>query len=230
MNPTLPNLNKFLLADVLSDIFDGPRRVQFIAAGTPYIRLGDLEAGEIYINPSQAISPPDLEARFYLRPGDVLVTKTGDEPRAVVVPVEASGALIAPDIYCLRIHPERLSSTWLSYFLNTAYGQGLLLERSSGATVRRLRLADLRSASIIIPPLPLTKEVEALEIQAQQHSQAAHEVWAAIIKGMYAEIDGRSGLDHNPNLTSVQDVLATAEAQKIFRPLSEGSPYRGIQP
>lgn len=221
MNPTLSGLNNFFLSDVLSDIFDGPRRVQFVLTGIPYIRLGDLEAGEIYINPSQAIGPLDLDGRFYLRAGDVLVTKTGDEPRAAIVPAKASGALIAPDIYCLRVQPERLSSTWLSYFLNTTYGQGLLIERSSGATVRRLRMADMRSLPLIAPPMPLIKEVEALEKQAQQHTETAHENWATILKGMYAEIDERSGFNSGQAATSIDSFLSTPAAQKVFRPLSE---------
>ena len=72
------------LADFLDNIFDGPRRIQFVDQGAPYIRLGDLEAGEIYCNPCQTSAPLNLESHYYLRPGDVLVSKTGDEPLALL--------------------------------------------------------------------------------------------------------------------------------------------------
>jgi hypothetical protein len=210
-----------LLSDILADVFDGPRRIQFETHGAPYVRLGDLDAGEIYFDPCQTIAPLDLERRFYLRPGDVLVSKTGDEPRAVVTSGEAQGAVIAPDIYCLRIHPGGISPTWLAYFLNTRHGQHLLSERIAGATVRRLRMAELRSLPLLLPPLPLVQEIESLEQQAQANTQSAHELWAAILTGMYAEIDDRSGMTGKVEIAAVEDLLSTSGAQKIFRPLSE---------
>jgi len=162
-----------------------------------------------------------LERRFYLRSGDVLVSKTGDEPRAVVTPDEAQGALVAPDIYCLRVQTERSSPTWLAYFLNTTYGQRLLSERIAGATVRRLRMAELRSLPLLLPPLSLVQEIEALEQQAQAHTQSAHELWAAILTGMYAEIDERSGCRTDPYAIDVDNFLAPPGAEKVFRPLNE---------
>ncbi|TRZ50182.1 hypothetical protein D4S03_07185 [bacterium] len=209
------------LADFLDNIFDGPRRIQLIEHGAPYIRLGDLDAGEIYFDPHQTSAPLNLESRFYLRPGDVLVSKTGDEPRAVVTSSEAQGALIAPDIYCLRTIPELLSATWLAYFLNTTHGQRLLIERSSGVTVRRLHMADLRSLPLMLPPQELVREIEALEHQAQANSQSAHEIWAAIISSMYAEIDERSGFAGGSNAAIPEIFLTASAAQKVFRPLSE---------
>lgn len=209
------------LADFLDNIFDGPRRIQFIEHGVLYIRLGDLEAGEIYCDPCQTSAPLNLESRYYLRPEDVLVSKTGDEPRAVVTTGEVQGALIAPDIYCLRTIPERLSATWLAYYLNTTHGQQLLIERSSGATVRRLHVADLRSLPLMLPPEQLVKEIEDLEHQAQANSQTAHEIWAAIISSMYSEIDERSELTGDTNVPVPENFLTTSTADKVFRPLSE---------
>ena len=80
MNNHSSNFPEIELADVLKDIFDGPRRVQFIENGVPYIRLADLESGEIYLDPNQNVGPLDIDPRYYLVPGDILVTKTGDEP------------------------------------------------------------------------------------------------------------------------------------------------------
>lgn len=217
----LPPSSSILLSDVLEDVFDGPRRIQFESNGAPYIRLGDLDAGEIYFDPSQAIAPLDLVPRFYLRSGDVLVSKTGDELRSVVTSDETKGALTAPDIYCLRVQTERISPTWLAYYLNSFYGQKLLSERSSGATVRRLRLAELRSLPLFVPPLSLIQEIESLEGQAQDHTRTSHEIWTAIRTGIYAEIKDRCGCSEIFEETSVNEILATPEAQKVFRPLGE---------
>jgi hypothetical protein len=180
-----------------------------------------LDAGEIYFDPYQTIAPLNLERRFYLRPGDVLVSKTGDEPRAVVTSSEAQGALIAPDIYCLRVQTESISPTWLAYYLNSSYSQQLLVERIAGATVRRLRMAELRSLPLLLPSSSLVEEIETLEQQAQAHTQAAHELWAAILTGMFAEIDDRSGLSGEAPIAAADVLLSTPAAQKVFRPLSE---------
>jgi hypothetical protein len=49
----------------------------------PYIRLGDLElAKSIRSKPEDCTS--GFRSTFLLRPEDVLVTKTGDEPRAMI--------------------------------------------------------------------------------------------------------------------------------------------------
>lgn len=221
MNNHSSNFPEIELADVLKDIFDGPRRVQFIENGVPYIRLADLESGEIYLDPNQNVGPLDIDPRYYLVPGDVLVTKTGDEPRSALVSDEARCALTGSDIFCLRLTDDKLSATWLSYFFNTTYGQGLLIERSTGATVRRLRLADLRSISTQMPPLDLVKEVEQLEQQAQQQSRAAHEIWTAIRRGMYSEIDDRAGISENLDALNIDNLLASQIVQAIFQPLRE---------
>jgi hypothetical protein len=109
----------------------------------------------------------------------------------------------------------------LAYFLNTRHGQHLLSERIAGATVRRLRMAELRSLPLLSPPLPLVQEIEALEQQAQANTQSAHELWAAILTGMYAEIDDRSGLNGEIDIAAAEDLLSTLATQKVFRPLSE---------
>ena len=134
---------------------------------------------------------------------------------------EAQGALIAPDIYCLRTIPKLLSATWLAYFLNTNHGQKLLIERSSGATVRRLHMADLRSLPVVIPSEQLVKEIETLELQAQENSQTAHEIWAAIISSMYSEINDRSEFVQGLTADIQETFLNTSAGQKVFRPLSE---------
>ena len=209
------------LSDVLEDIFDGPRRIRFESHGAPYIRLGDLAAGEIYFDPSETIAPLDLDPRFYLRSGDVLVSKTGDELRSVVTSDETKGALTAPDIYCLRVQTKHISPTWLAYYLNSSYGQKMLSERSSGATVRRLCLAGLRSLPLFVPPLSISIEIESLESQAQDHTRIAHEIWTAIRNGIYVEITSRCGCNEISDETMVNEFLAKPEVQKVFRPLGE---------
>ena len=209
------------LADMLEDVFDGPRRIHLETNGVQYIRLGDLDAGEIYLDPSQMVAPRNLDHRFYLKAGDVLVSKTGDEPRAMVTSDETNGALTAPDIYCLRVIPGSMSPIWLAYYLNTRLGQKLLCERGSGTTLRRIRLSDLHSLPLYIPPASITSEIETLEREAQRQTQSAHEMWATIQTSMYAEIQERSELREIDNGEAVDQFLATTPAQKVFRPLGE---------
>lgn len=218
---TRPLPKKLPLSDLINDVFDGPRRIHFIQDGVPYIRLGDLDAGEIYFDPNQKIAPADLDQHFYLRPEDVLVTKTGDEPRAMITSSETENALTAPDIYCLRVNKDLISPTWLAYYLNTSFGQRLLSDKSSGSVLRRLNLTELRSLPIVFPPLSLVTEIETLERQAQEHTLAAHDIWTATQKGMYSEIDERSLLKQNTVNLPLNKFLDTLSARKVYRSLGE---------
>jgi len=211
----------YLLKDLVLGIFDGPRRIQFIKSGTPYIRLGDIEMGEIYIDPQQNIAPSNLDHRFYLQHDDVLVNKTGDDPRAVAVQDKIRGAITSPDIYCLRVNPGIISPVWVANYLNTSYGKRLLRERSSGTTLRRLHMVDLEQLPVVVPNKNIIQEIELLEKQASQHAQAANELFEQTIHGMYAEINDRCEIHSDATEFPQELTPSILDNAKFFRRLGE---------
>lgn len=162
--------------------------------GLAYIQLGGLQVGEVYPDSAKQVDPHDLDPRFILRCGDVLLSKTGEAPRAALVSTGFSDATLSPDIYCLRLKSDTVSPTWLTYYLNSSLIREKLAERVHGKTTPRLHLADLKQFPVVLPTVELTREVEQLEKQAQQHSQAAREIWTSTVRGLYTEIDGRLGI------------------------------------
>ncbi len=182
------------ISHLVEDVFDGPRQVTFQPDGLAYIQLGGLQVGEVYPDPAKQVDPQNLDSRFILRCGDVLLSKTGEAPRAALVSTELAGATLSPDIYCLRLKSDTVSPTWLTYYLNSRLIREKLAETVHGKTTPRLHLADLKQFPVVLPTVELTREVEQLEEQAQQHTQAAREIWTSTVRGLYTEIDGRLGI------------------------------------
>lgn len=188
-----------LISHLVTDIFDGPRRVTFKLGGLMYIQLGGLQTGEIYPDLEKQVDPCNLNTRFILCSSDVLLSKTGDTPRAALVSSEFAGATISPDIYCLRMKPGLVSPAWLTYYFNSKLIREMLSEKIHGKTIPRLHLADLKQFPVILPTTELAREVEQLEEQAQEHSHKAYEIWTATLRGVFAEIDKRLGLSNQGN-------------------------------
>lgn len=218
------------ISQLVEDIFDGPRQVTFKRDGLAYIQLGGLQAGEIYPDSAKEVDPEDLDRRFILGAGDVLLSKTGEAPRAALVSTEFADATLSPDIYCLRLKSGPVSPTWLTYYLNSSLIREKLAERVHGKTTPRLHLADLRQFPVVLPTVELTREVDQLEEQAQQHIQAAREIWTSTLRGLYSEIDGRLGViardageaSGNISPSSSANLFDDALLDFLERPLYEG--------
>lgn len=179
------------LDELAADICDGPRQVDLAEAGTPYVRIGDLNVGDITATEAVFVSERHIKERFRLRCDDVLLSKTSDEPRAALVTDRLTGATFSPDIFRLRIDPQRISPAWVSLFFNTKYAARVFSQRAYGTRIKRLRMADLRHIRMPVPPQYLIQEVEHLEQQAQKYNATAQTIFAAVIKGLYGEIDTR---------------------------------------
>jgi hypothetical protein len=181
------------LDELALDICDGPRKTDPVTAGIPYLRLGDLNAGDIALTEEVFVAEQNIKPRFRLAPDDILLSKTSDEPRAALVTEKLAGATFSPDIFRLRIDPQKISPAWVSLFFNTRYTAQVVSQRAYGARIKRLRVADLRHIRLPVPPRALTEEVEALERQAQKYSAAALSSFQMVINGLYGEIDIRVG-------------------------------------
>lgn len=212
-----PMNNQFIqpISHLVEDVFDGPRQVTFKPDGLAYIQLGGLQAGEVYPDSAKRVDPQDLDPRFLLRCGDVLLSKTGESPRAALVSTEFANATLSPDIYCLRLKSGTISPTWLTYYLNSSLIREKLAERVHGKTTPRLHLADLKHFPVTLPTVDLAREVDQLEEQAQQHSQAAREIWTSTVRGLYTEIDGRLGVIARGAAKAPSNISSSSSSAKL---------------
>jgi hypothetical protein len=187
------------LSDLTLDINDGLRDVMLKPEGIPFIKLGNLGKAEISYNEVDYIGSDEIDERFRLIPGDVLLSKIGDDPRAALVQEQQYGATYSSDLYRLRIDPKKISPVWLEIFLNTRYAREMIVHQNYGSTLRRMAASDLRNIRIPIPSTRVSEDVQRLEREAQQFSAAARDIFTTTIHGLFAEIDQRIKL---PNLNS----------------------------
>ena len=179
------------LEDITLDICDGPRGIKLTRTGIPYLKLGNLGRAEIHYDDTTYVAAEEIKSRYQLAPGDVLLSKIGNEPRAALVQEDLYGATYSSDLYRLRVDPKKISPIWLEIFLNSKYLGEVINQQNYGSALRRLSAFDLRNIYVPIPSLELSSRLENLEAAAQEFSVTARNIFDKAIQGLFAELDQR---------------------------------------
>ncbi len=112
-------------------------------------------------------------AKSKLRAGDVLVVRTGYPGTSCVVPPEYDGANCI-DLVIARPDHGRVSSDFISRFLNSAQGRMQSLRSSYGLAQQHLNVGAVRDVRIPLPALAEQHEV-ATALQTIDRKLAHHE-------------------------------------------------------
>src|SRR5688572_8711457 len=107
------------LADEITVGHVGPMVTEYLPKGVPFLRSTDIEPLRIKMESVKFISP-EFHARLKkssLRPGDVVIVRTGKPGAAAVVPATLPSANCS-DLVIVR-PGERLDSRFLAYWVNT---------------------------------------------------------------------------------------------------------------
>lgn len=176
-------LNK--LKDVIRSIFSGaplysviPSREE-IVSGLPLINIRDILEDQVdwqnlSIIPVNGIRKPE---RFYVEPGDVLLTCRGTQFKVAIVPEKISCGIITANLIAIRPKPEQLSSVYLAAFLRSNNGARELLARRTSQTAQIvLSLSSVEELRIPIPPLPeqekVARAIESLDEECRLNQAA----------------------------------------------------------
>jgi len=151
-----------------------------IDGGVPYVRVVDIKQDELHVNQLRRTTPEiaDQYRRSTLCPGDVLISIRGTVGRNCIVPVDLVGANITQDT--ARIAPARgLEPMYVAEFLNTAWAQDWMAQRTQGQAVKGINLGDLKKLPVPVPPAKLQRDfvdraASVRTMQAQQASSGAH--------------------------------------------------------
>lgn len=108
-----------------------------------------------------------------LRSGDVLVVRTGHPGTSCVVPPEYDGANCI-DIVIVRPNHGRVSSGFLSRFLNSEQGRSQALRSSYGLAQQHLNVGAVREIRVPLPTLAEQHEI-ATALQTIDRKLAHHE-------------------------------------------------------
>lgn len=112
-------------------------------------------------------------AKSKLRAGDVLVVRTGYPGTSCVVPPGYDGANCI-DLVIVRPDRGRVSSEFMSRFLNSAQGRMQSLRSSYGLAQQHLNVGAVRDVRIPLPALPEQHEI-ATALQTIDRKLAHHE-------------------------------------------------------
>lgn len=205
----------------LTDLLDDPPFERAVG----YVRIKDLNQGKVgrtssWLRPEIA----NLEQRWALLPGDVLVSKSGSIGKAALVRNGAVGAIPANGLYVLRSDQERLDAGFLLAYLASPACQNWLSAQSRGAVIQHLNRAVLDRLPVPLPPLAIQARAaaqfrefgtDALTFLAQATGSSESDRLASWL----AELDGQvpkfvGGLDDTPLLSQLEPVVALASTAK----------------
>jgi type I restriction enzyme M protein len=146
----------------------------------PYVRIKDIHRGQATKGSSwlsrDAIEA--MDARWKLRAGDVLLSKSGTVGKTGVVRNGAVGAVAAGSLFVLRVDHDRLDAHFLAAYLDSNKCRTWLNDRARGATIRHLSKRIIAEMPIPLPPLQIQKRIAT---QYREHAIDALEFLAQLL-------------------------------------------------
>jgi type I restriction enzyme, S subunit len=145
-----------------------------ITGGVPYIRVTDIQNGEIVRNNIRRTTPEIDQAykRSRLKAGDLLLSIRGHVGRMAIVPSDLEGANIAQDSARLAT-VDSVEAHYVMGCLATHSMQRRMENLTRGAAVQGINLGDVKELPIPVPPLALQRQF-AGTIQHHHQLRATH--------------------------------------------------------
>lgn len=136
----------------------GPMVTEYRDRGVPFIRSTDIEPFRINRSQLKFINP-EFHAKLKksaLRPGDVVIVRTGKPGTAAVIPVELPDANCS-DVVIVRTAPD-LDPHYLVYFVNSS-GRAHVNAHSGGAVQQHFNVGAARRIRMNLPPIEEQREI-----------------------------------------------------------------------
>lgn len=138
--------------------FVGPTRDILVNDGTRYLQSLHIKGGAIDFDRKPYYVTDQwrkAHAKSVLREGDVLVVQTGDIGQVCAVPADFDGCNCHA-LIILRLKSHTGSGFFLSFLLQSNYGQHKLRWSQTGALHPYLECGHVREIPIPLPPPPLS--------------------------------------------------------------------------
>ena len=186
----------------------------------PFIRIRDVQKGVVSKATSwlNAVAATLIEQTWKLRPGDILLSKSGTIGKAGIVRNGAVGGVAGNGFFVLRAKDESVDPHYLLAYLQSAECMAWLDDRARGSGIRHLAMGVVKELPVPIPPLPVQRRVadqtrkfgvDALTFLAELLSEDRSEPVTAAIN---AWIDGNLlALDRREASASTSDGLSVLE-------------------
>ena len=127
----------------------------------PYVRIKDIKRGQVdqgssWLSPDAALS---VDARWKLRAGDVLLSKSGTIGKAGIVRNGAVGAIAASGLFVLRPDHDRLDPHFFLAYLASSECRAWLGDKARGAMIRHLSRQVVDELPVPLPALQMQQRV-----------------------------------------------------------------------
>lgn len=192
------------LGDLAEDVtvgHVGPMASEYVQSGVPFLRSQNVEPFRITLDDVKYINE-SFHARLAkssLRPGDVVVVRTGRPGSAAVVPPELSPANCS-DLVIIRPGPS-LDSQYLMYFINSV-GSHHVAAQLVGAVQQHFNVGSARTLPIPLPPLReqrrIARALGALDTKIELNrrmSRTLESMARAIFKSWFVDFDSLQAKD-----------------------------------
>ena len=137
---------------------------EFVTEGRPVLAIGNVQWGCLDTALIDHVTEEKASelARYVLRSGDVLFTRSGTVGRSAVVPDYADGWLMTGHILRIRIDQTRCLPTYLFYaFRGSRAVQDQVEGSTRGATRGGFNTSLLASVELPLPPIPEQRRIVA---------------------------------------------------------------------
>lgn len=127
----------------------------------PYVRIGDVQRGSVsggtsWLMPAAA---SNLDPKFKLRAGDLLLSKSGTIGKAGVVRNGAVGAVASSGFFVLRAGEGSIDPHYLLAYLRSAEANAWFDDHARGSAARHLSASIVRTLPVPLPPLQIQQRV-----------------------------------------------------------------------
>jgi type I restriction enzyme M protein len=154
--------------DQIADILAGTRRSAMTGRKMPIVQGRDLGVRRLAKEDLACAPASDDPLRTVLvEPGDILLQRIGQNPKAMLAGEDLAGALVGDTVYVIRLHDKyRPQRAYLVSFLSSPAGRERLMHSSRQAVIPTLSLRTLRAFRVpLLQPsaLELFDRVHAVE-------------------------------------------------------------------
>ena len=182
------------LVDVCELIVDCEHKTApTMETGYPSIRTPNIGRGRFILDGVNRVSEETY--RLWTRraiplPGDLIMAREAPVGNVAMIP-EGLHPCLGQRTLLIRPDRAKVDPSFLNYFLNGPYVQGLIHAKTNGATVAHLNMKDVRTMDLpAIPPLPIQQRIAGILSAYDdliENSRRRIKILEAMARGLYRE-------------------------------------------
>ncbi len=180
-NKYLKQINKkgaIRTKEVFHSINNGFDCRDYVADGTPYLKVANVKKGELKTDKLQflKINNKDLSKNIQLKKGNLLVTRKGTFGNVVLLKKNLD-YIISSEIFYIELKPNTINAKYLEIYFNSRIGQLQFDKHKIGAIMGSLSQSVMRFLKIPVPPKKIQQQIvdvyeKAYEAKQQKEAEA----------------------------------------------------------